>query len=550
MPSFYIPLTGLEADSTALNTIANNLANLNTTAYKEQDATFSDLFYQQIGSSGSGDPIEVGAGTKVDAIETNFSNGSTTTTGNASDVALNGAGFFVVQQNGEVEYTRDGTFSVDPKGYLITQGGLSVLGYPSVNGVVNTDAPLAPIQIPVGQVEAPKATQNLNITANLDADSGAAASSSFSFSGNLNSAAAAGTAVTETIPVYDSNGTSQSLAVTLTQSGTADEWNYAVTLNGVAATANGTGTLTFNPTTGALTSPAAALTGISFPATSDGAGPLDLSWNPSSLTQTASATVLSGPEQLGGSAATTTGIPVDVQIYDSLGYAHDAVVTFTKDLTAVNTWSYSVALPAADYTGAASANATGTLAFNSDGVLSEVNGVAASAATTTLPISFAGLSDGASNLAFNFNLYGSNGTPTITQVASASGASATIQDGYAGGQYTGYTVDGNGVVSAQFSNSQTTAVGQLAVASVVNQQGLTRLGDNNYETTFASGQATVGVANSGGRGSIADSALENSNVDISTEFADLIVAQRAFEANSKAVTTFDNVTQETINLIH
>ena len=549
MPSFYIPLTGLEADSTALNTIANNLANLNTTAFKAQDATFSDLFYQQIGSAGSGDPIQVGAGTKVDSIETNFSNGSTTTTGNASDVALDGAGFFVVQRNGEVEYTRDGTFSIDPKGFLITQGGLSVLGYPSVNGVVNTDAPLAPIQVPVGQVEAPKATQNLSITANLNANAQAAASSGFTFSGNLDSAAAVGATATQSISVYDSNGQAQTLGVTLTNAG-GSAWNYALTLNGVASTsANGTGTLTFNPTTGALTAPA-ALTGITFPATPDGANPLSVSWDPSTITETASATALTGASQLGGSPAATTPVPVQVQLFDSLGEAHNATVSFTKDLTAINTWDYKVSLPAADAGGAVSATASGTLGFNSSGVLTTINGVAATAATAVLPLTFAGLSDGAANLDFNLNLYSASGQPTITQVAAASGASATSQDGYASGQYTGYTVDGNGLISAQFSNSQTTAIAQLAVASVVNQQGLNRLGDNNYQTTFASGQAVTGVANAEGRGAIVDSALESSNVDISTEFADLIVAQRAFEANSKAVTTFDNVTQETINLIH
>ncbi len=549
MPSFYIPLTGLESDSTALNTIANNLANLNTTGFKAQDATFSDLFYQQIGSAGSGDPIEVGAGTKVDSIETNFSNGSTTTTGNASDVALDGQGFFVVQNNGEVEYTRDGTFSIDPKGFLITQGGQSVLGYPSVNGVIQTNAPLAPIQVPVGQVEAPKATQNLSVTANLDANAQAAASSGFTFSGNLNSGAAVGATASQNITVYDSNGQAQTLGVTLTNAG-GNAWNYALTLNGVAATsANGTGTLTFNATTGALTSPA-ALTGITFPATPDGANALSVGWDPSTITETASATSLTGAAQLGGSAAATTPVPVQVQIYDSLGQAHNATVTFTKDLTAINTWTYQVALPTADAGGAVSANATGTLGFNSSGVLTQINGVAASASTAVLPLTFAGLADGAANLDFNFNLYNASGQPTITQVSAASGASATSQDGYASGQYTGYSVGGNGIISAQFSNGQDNPVAQLAVASVVNLQGLTRLGDNNYQTTFASGEAVTGVANSGGRGSIEDSALESSNVDISTEFADLIVAQRAFEANSKAVTTFDTVTQETINLIH
>jgi flagellar hook protein FlgE len=93
-------------------------------------------------------------------------------------------------------------------------------------------------------------------------------------------------------------------------------------------------------------------------------------------------------------------------------------------------------------------------------------------------------------------------------------------------------------------------VGQLAIATVSNEQGLVNLGSSEYQTTTASGDAAVGVAGSGGRGTIDGSSLEASNVNISAEFSDLIVAQRAFEANSKAVTTFDTVTQETINMIH
>ena len=90
MASFYIPLTGLNSDSTALNTIANNLANMNTTGYKSQTVNFSDLFHQQIGSTGAGDPIQVGSGTQVASIATNFSTGSPNTTGVATDVALQG----------------------------------------------------------------------------------------------------------------------------------------------------------------------------------------------------------------------------------------------------------------------------------------------------------------------------------------------------------------------------------------------------------------------------------------------------------------------------
>src|SRR5215469_8785090 len=169
MPSFSIPLTGLDAESKALNTIANNLSNMNTTAFKAQRAEFANLFYQQIGSTGAGNPIQVGAGTRVAATQTDFTQGTISSTGSSTDVALNGAGFFVVNHGGVMQYTRAGSFTLGSDGTLTTQAGDAVMGFPAAAGVVNTNAPIAPITIPVGQVEQPKATTQFSMTANLDA---------------------------------------------------------------------------------------------------------------------------------------------------------------------------------------------------------------------------------------------------------------------------------------------------------------------------------------------------------------------------------------------
>jgi flagellar hook protein FlgE len=545
MGSFSIPLSGLDADSTALNTIANNLANLNTTGFKSQTANFSDLFYQQVGSSGSGDPIQVGGGTQVTSTETDYSNGTPTATGNASDVALQGAGFFIVQGTGAAEYTRDGTFSVTNDGALETQGGLSVMGYAASGGVVNTDGSLVALQIPIGQAEAPKTTTDMNFIANLDSTSGATASTGFGFSGTLG--ATAGTATVGPITLYDSLGGTHAATVTLTNGG-GGSWGYSIAVAG-STSGPATGTLTFNPVSGALTSTTPVTS--TFSGFADGSNAISLSWDPSTLTQIASATnAVSGQTQVGGGPVNNGTFQVPVAVYDSLGNQQQAEVAFTRSVTAPNTWSYAVTLPTAAYGGAAGASNTGTISFNSSGQLATVNGVTASATTGSIPISFAGLSDGAANLAFKWDLYNTNGAPILTQVAQASSNTSTYQNGYAPGTYEGYAIDSTGLLSAKFTNGQTTAIGQLAVASIVNQQGLSRLGDNNYGVTNASGAATDGVAGLAGLGTIQDSALEGSNVDISTEFADLIVAQRGFEADSTAVTTFDTVAQETINLIH
>ena len=133
MGHFSTALSGLEAASAALNTIGNNLANLNTTAYKGQTTSFEDLFYQQLGQSGWGDPIQVGTGTKVSGTRTDFSEGTILPDTNTTDMALDGNGFFMVEHNGQQLLTRAGNFQVASNGDLITQDGQRVLGYQAVN---------------------------------------------------------------------------------------------------------------------------------------------------------------------------------------------------------------------------------------------------------------------------------------------------------------------------------------------------------------------------------------------------------------------------------
>jgi len=134
MASFYIPLSGLNADSTSLNTIANDLSNMSTTAFKAQTTNFSSLFSEQIGSSGSGDAIQQGEGVQVASNETNFSEGASDSTGNSTDMELNGNGFFVLNDGGTNVLTRAGDFSLASNGNLISSDGMNVMGYPAVGG--------------------------------------------------------------------------------------------------------------------------------------------------------------------------------------------------------------------------------------------------------------------------------------------------------------------------------------------------------------------------------------------------------------------------------
>ena len=184
---------------------------------------------------------------------------------------------------------------------------------------------------------------------------------------------------------------------------------------------------------------------------------------------------------------------------------------------------------------------TGTLTFNSDGTL-------ASPTSPVTGIAITGLADGANDLNLSWNLADANGNSLLTQNATDSATATTYQDGYGSGSLLTFSIQADGTIEGQFSNSQTLALGQIVLANFANPQGLVRMGDNSFATTLASGAAVIGAPGTGGRGSLTGGALEQSNVDIATEFANMIVTQRGYEANARVVTTFDQLTQDTINM--
>jgi flagellar hook protein FlgE len=230
-------------------------------------------------------------------------------------------------------------------------------------------------------------------------------------------------------------------------------------------------------------------------------------------------------------------------VYDTLGTPQTLNIQYTNagpNAAGDNTWTYSVTLPGS---GATITGATGTLAFNSSGQL-------ATAGTTVPAIGITGLTDGAANMSLTWNLNDSSGNPTITQQNSASALNTTpTQNGFAAGTLSGYSVLSDGTVEGQYSNGQTLALGQVAVANFANPQGLMQSADGNEQATSGSGAAVIGQAGVGGDGTITGGSVEYSNVNLSTEFANMIVAQQSYDANAKVLTTLDQVDQSTIQMV-
>jgi flagellar hook protein FlgE len=213
-------------------------------------------------------------------------------------------------------------------------------------------------------------------------------------------------------------------------------------------------------------------------------------------------------------------------------------VNYTK--TGPNTWSYSVNVPTADTGATSSQIASGTLTFDSSGNLTSP--------TAGIALNIPSFTDEAAPMNLTWNLADTAGNPTLTQTNLAS-ASSAVANGQASGTLTSYAVGSDGTIEGTYSNGQTSALGQVAIASFTNMQGLANIGNNDLQVTAGSGAAQIGIAGTGGRGTITGGSIEASNVDVAAEFAKMIVAQQAYSANAKTVTTMDQISQATIQMI-
>jgi flagellar hook protein FlgE len=416
--------SGMNAEGQALGVVGDNLANTNTVGFKESRAVFEDVLGGAVGSNGAG------AGVRMARSQQIFAQGALLSTGQPTDLALSGDGFFVVK--GTIDgvsgdfYTRAGQTSLSASGQVVNPDGLPFEGY-AATGKGTFSPQTGPIQVSTAALK-PSATSALTITANLDSTA---------------------------------------------------------------------------------TAPAAAF---------DPQNP-----------------------------ATTSNFSTTMSVYDSLGNAHQVNVYFDKN--ASGGWDYHALANGSEVAGGTPGQNTeiagGTLTFDSSGALQ-------SQTTTGGTVSFNGAAPN-QPLTMNFGTpiaAGGTGLGGTTQFASPSAVSSQSQDGYASGALTGITVDGNGVVDATYDNGQQIAVAQLAIAKFQSNDGLGRAGHNLWTATQDSGAAALGTAGSGGRASVVSGSLEQSNVDIASQFVDMISHQRAFQADSKTITTVDEMLQDLVNLKH
>jgi flagellar hook protein FlgE len=672
--SLYSGVSGLSANLTNLDVIGNNIANSNTVGFKSGRVTFNEMLTQTMksasrpvsGGLGGTNAQQIGLGTMVGSIDTNFNQGNFLTTGKKTDLAIQGPGFFVLSDGSSRVYTRAGVFGLDSENqmvnpatglrvqglmadstgnivagtlgdifidpalvvpaqpsttvqlmgnldsasdakgtvtqspsFLVAATGtdlLSTLSAPTIGSLglrtgdsvaINgragtTDFTAAPVTVTDGMtyqelvtaVNASLAADTKAVILSIAADGSltaantgsdvdglsltvASGGSLFSFGGTIASGASGSSGLALSyadeadlmVDLYDATGTSLELDVTdgpvdvsvggdvggtgvasrtLSVDGTTTlaqlmaELQYALGVNSNPVAVNAEGQIVVRGEVGTI----AAIGNVSVAQVGAVNSRLNDAFKFGSTQE--------AEDKKTFSMATT--------VYDSLGGQHTVSFEFEK-VPGQNEWMWDATMESGE---SILAGGSGRLAFSESGAISRFTFSDGSSGLQFQPEA-TGV-EGASNVTLSID-YGDVGTLNGLTQFEGSGTLKSIADGYGSGTLVDFNIDQSGMITGVFSNDTSQAIAQIALATFSNADGLTREANNTYRRSGNSGEAVEILAGNGNGVSMVNGALETSNVDLAREFTNLVVAQRAFQANSRVVTTADAVMQELVNLV-
>jgi flagellar hook protein FlgE len=581
MPSttaIFTGLSGLNANARNIDVIGNNVANVNTTAYKNSRMLFSTAMSRTVTEgtapaavTGGSNPYQIGYGVNVAGTQRNFTAGVPSATGDGRDLTIDGGGFFIMRKNEDTLYTRAGGFRPNAKNELINVSGEHLQGY-GVDANFNiVSGKLVDLTVPVGEMKLAQSTTTARFAGNLNAD-GTLPTHGGSVS--LGSSAVAGfTAIASRAPVPPAVLATTSLLTdiedpALPASGTP-LFTAGQTLEISSATKGGktipTATLPITATTTVadLTTFMNAALGIetTLGPNPDGASPgvtldtLTGKLNVVSNTGTVNdinidatnvrvlsstgAFVRSPYVPTRNATADGESIRTTFAAFDSLGTEVDVDVSFVldkRDSTGTQ-WRY-YAESGAD-TDISTQLGTGVIRFDNDG--QPINPAPAS-----IKIDRVG-TGAASPLTVSLDFFNSeNG---LTSLASTnSELAATFRDGAPIGTLASFAVGRNGIITGAFTNGLSRTLGQVAVATFNNPEGLLDMSGNMYAAAPNSGNALIAVPGSFGTGEILAGSLESSNVDLGEEFTKMILASTGYSASSRVIRTADELLQQLLVL--
>ncbi len=537
--SLFSGVSGLRNHQYMMDVISNNISNVNTIGYKGSRITFSDTFNRILrygsnptNTTGGINSFQIGLGMRINTVDRTWNQGTFEGTGITTDLALQGSGLFILENNGEKFFTRAGSFIFDAEGRLVNpQNGGIVQGKVAKDGIIPPGNYLENIKIDSNMRLPAVVTSQISWGGNLNSASSLTRSENYLQTGNINSALAIGESVTDQNTIYDENGNSYTFIVTYTKTG-ADTYNMQYRLrnsNGSTVLGPTTVPVVFNPTTGALATvngnPPAV---IQIQDTTLG---INFNFNMTQITQNnATSTVASTVD----SNRKPTIITGSVTIFDSLGNPHILTLKFTK--VGNNNWRWSASVP--ESSGTLSGN-SGSITFNTDGSINVI--------IPNPPVLTFNPTGGASsqNVTLNFG----EGFDGITQTSASSVVSALSQNGSASASLSNLNIDKYGHIIGVFSNGQSRKLAQIMLAIFPNVNGLLSVGENLFTVSANTGEALVAEPGESSGTTIQSGALEQSNVDLSEEFTRMIVSQRGFQASARVVTVSDSLLQEITNLV-
>lgn len=558
MRSLYSGVAGLKTHQIKMDVIGNNIANVNTTSYKSQSISFSDMLYQTTQSAsganaasgmGGTNARQLGLGSKSGAINTAItSQGSAQTTNNPFDIMITGSSFFVVSNGSTNFFTRDGSFCVDGAGNLVMAAtGYTVMGWQADDDgkiIANTVSPLK-VMAPDKQTFPPEATSKGIVSGILDKND----TNVHSKNGKIISMA-----------LYDNLGYKYNAKFSM-HAIDADAGKYYIQLDGLADS-NGDpydATMTFGETINAPGSD--TFTKSQIAEVDDGGtkteyivGKIDGAYG---IFKKEDFTKYEADNSLPKPANVITGTATDGVVSLSATDAEGLLKYYGQQdvYTTANGYTIKGAkfdVTTGEFTLDYEKKVNNAMFIQYDPDNGKFAGIGTNASSLTATQNTATLSfkeENFSTISIDFSastMFNNGGTSTIS---ATNGDADGVGSGRKLGEMSGISIAKDGIISATYDNGQMRVLGQIAVANFANAAGLEKAGDNLYSQTMNSGEFDgIGVDITTGGGYMTTGVLEMSNVDLSAEFTEMITTQRGFQANSRIITTSDTLLEELVNL--
>ncbi|MDR8394249.1 flagellar hook protein FlgE [Aliifodinibius sp. S!AR15-10] len=532
-------VSGLKAFQAKMDTIGNNIANVDTSGFKSSSVSFAEMMNENIGGSNSGGESapklnnQVGLGVRVASVERDFSQGAMQSTGKSTDLAIEGEGFFVVNDGKQNLMTRAGNFVFNKNGHLVDQGGRFVQGYNAdESGNILGGGTTDNIKIDFENALAPKKTDNVTLAGNLNANTSKSkviqAQNGFTTSGGN---------------IADATTDLNNLSQTTTNMVNGDTIEMDITLNDGT-----TKTITHNYSSGDTLGD--LVTSLDSQVT-DGSG------NREGTLSLADGMLMLRSSEMGESQLDITNVAVNgtgsinfpgfqvtqdgatntqtmsTTVYDDLGRAHSLLLDFTQ--TNNNEWEYEAQFADGE---TINSGATGTVTFDELGQLSSGH---------NFTIDF-DPGSGAQATSFQVQFGDSAQGTSFTQYAGSNSAKVVNQDGYTQGELVDVSINGDGRLQGVYDNGQNKDLAQIALGQVQNQNGMEMVGGGLFRATSAAGEVFVDTVDNLSNTGINSGALEGSNVDLAQEFTEMITSQRAYQSNARVISTSDEMLTEAVNL--